>query len=152
MTTPIKKPHLIFLFAIPVLLLIGILSWDTVLDINVHDTYFVIAHLHIAILLSVVFGLLGLGYWIVLKVGGKLSKVLTLVHMVFTIGGVLGLYLLPVFSFTSESTSNFPQYDDLVIKNIMTVCVLVIMVCAQLLYLANVTIGVFGKRKNQVSP
>lgn len=58
----IEKPHLIFLLAVPITMTIGMLRGDEVLDINVHDTYFVIAHLHLTILMSILFGIIGMGY------------------------------------------------------------------------------------------
>ena len=70
----IEKPHLIFLLSIPIIMLIGILSEDAVLDINVHDTYYVIAYLHLAILISILFGIFGIGYWIMLKADRKTIK------------------------------------------------------------------------------
>ncbi|QDO92496.1 hypothetical protein FNB79_00325 [Formosa sediminum] len=69
----INKPHLIFLLAIPIIMLIGILSGDAVLDINVHDTYYVISHFHIATLISILFGIIEIGYWIMNKANRKLS-------------------------------------------------------------------------------
>jgi cytochrome c oxidase subunit 1 len=67
----INKPHLIFLLSIPIIMLIGILSGDTALDINVHDTYYIIAYLHIAILISILFGIIGL---ISILYAGELSR------------------------------------------------------------------------------
>jgi heme/copper-type cytochrome/quinol oxidase subunit 1 len=61
----IEKPHLIFLRTIPIIMIIGLLSEDAILDINVHDTYYVIGYLHLAILISIVFGIIGCVYWIV---------------------------------------------------------------------------------------
>nr|WP_246073353.1 cbb3-type cytochrome c oxidase subunit I [Formosa sediminum] len=54
-------------------MLIGILSGDAVLDINVHDTYYVISHFHIATLISILFGIIEIGYWIMNKANRKLS-------------------------------------------------------------------------------
>jgi cytochrome c oxidase subunit 1 len=57
-----QKPHLIFLFAIPLSILIGILSGDNVLEFNVHDSYFIIAHFYLAILVSILYAIVAIGY------------------------------------------------------------------------------------------
>lgn len=41
---------------------------DNTLDINIHDTYFVIEHLHVAILLTLFYFFNGIGYWFVEKI------------------------------------------------------------------------------------
>ena len=93
----IEKPHLIFLLAIPMIMLIGILSEDAVLDINVHDTYYVIAYLHLSILISILFGIFGIVYWIMLKADRKLSKWLNWTHIGLTFGGTLIVWVLTKF-------------------------------------------------------
>lgn len=70
----IEKPHQIFFSEIPIVLLIGYIKKDAALDINVHDTYYVIAYSHLAILISILFGIIGFGYWIIIKANRKLSK------------------------------------------------------------------------------
>ena len=90
----IEKPHLIFLLSIPIIILIGILCRDNVLDINVHDTYFVIAYFHFAILISIIFGIIGFGYWIMQKVDRKLSKWLNWTHIGLTFIGTFLVWIL----------------------------------------------------------
>ncbi|MGB5610369.1 hypothetical protein, partial [Eudoraea sp.] len=57
----IEKPYLIFLLAIPIIMLIGILSGDAVLDINVHDTFYVIGWNQLTLISSILFGIIGIG-------------------------------------------------------------------------------------------
>ena len=48
------------------------------LDINVHDTYFVIPHFDIAVILSIVYFIYGFGYWLVQEIFKKrLVKILS---------------------------------------------------------------------------
>ena len=90
----INKPHLIFLFSIPIIILFGILNRNEMLDINVHDTYFVFSQIDLTILISILFGIIGIGYWIMLKANRKLSKWLNLIHITLTFGGILLIWIL----------------------------------------------------------
>ncbi|WP_199114245.1 hypothetical protein [Snuella sedimenti] len=57
----IEKPHIIFFLGIPVLILVGILCGDAALDVNIHDTYYIIAYIHLTSFISILFGIVGLG-------------------------------------------------------------------------------------------
>ena len=51
--------------------LTGLILGDSALDINVHDTYFVVAHFHIVMGLSAIFGMLaGVYHWFPRCMGG----------------------------------------------------------------------------------
>jgi len=75
--TLINKPHCIFFIAIPMVILIGILTSNEVFSINIHDTYFVIGYLDFALSISILFSILGIVYLIILKTGRKLFKLLS---------------------------------------------------------------------------
>ncbi len=95
MSKLIEKPHLIFLFSIPIIILSGLLSSNGTLDINIHDTYFVFSQNHLTILISIFFGIIGFGYWAMLKNNRTLSHWLNLIHIVLTFGGlILIIYFL----------------------------------------------------------
>ncbi|HMB63212.1 MAG TPA: cbb3-type cytochrome c oxidase subunit I [Eudoraea sp.] len=87
MSRLIEKPHLIFLLSIPIIMLIGILSGNAVLDLNIHDTHYVIAYLHFATLIAILFGIIGVGYWIMQKTDRKLSRWLNWTHVGLSFGG-----------------------------------------------------------------
>ena len=149
MNSLFKKPHLVFFLAIPIILLIGLLGGDSALDINIHDTYFVIAHPHIAILISIVFGIIGLGYWTTQRVGGQLSKWMSIIHIVLTFGGLLAIFIVPSLTFVSSNESSFPVFDDLMVKNQILVYTVILMWLGQLLFLVNLILAFFRK-KNQI--
>ncbi|MGS2739688.1 hypothetical protein [Sinomicrobium sp. M5D2P17] len=66
-----ERPYLVFWWMIPVIMGLGFLHPQETLDINIHDTYYVIAYLHMAILISFVFAIIGLGYWGSVEIGKK---------------------------------------------------------------------------------
>ncbi len=140
-----KKPHLVFFLSIPIIMLIGVLNGYSTLDINIHDTYFVVAHLHLAILISILFGIIGCTYWAIQKANGKLSKWLNLIHIVLTIGGLVAIFTVPPLLFAYNTESNFPLYDNLILKNLILISMFFLMMFGQLIYLINITIGIFRK-------
>lgn len=72
MKSILNKPQILLWILIPVILLIGFLAADETLVINFHDSYYVVALIQLAEFVSILFGIIGLGYWIILKVNRKL--------------------------------------------------------------------------------
>ena len=142
MSKLIENPHLIFLISIPFLILIGILSGDAVLDINVHDTYYVIAYLHLAILISILFGIIAIGYWIMLKTDRKLSKWLNWTHIGLTFGGTLVVWILTKFYRTEFMEYEFNNNLTLIIT-----LIIVLMVVGQLIFPINIIYGLIKKKE-----
>ncbi len=122
-------------------------SPDNVLDINVHDTYYVIANSHVSILLALCYLLLGSGYWLVQKVlKRKLINYLTLIHCVILFGGFI-VYWLVYFYSNIIGKSRFPLFDDYeLINQCLVVIVLLIIFIGQPVYFVNLLIGIFRKR------
>ena len=141
----IEKPHLTFLLSIPIIMLIGVLSGDTVLDINVHDTYYVIAYLHFAILISILFGIIGMGYWIMQKANRKLSKWLNWAHVGLTFGGTLTVWILTKCYRTEIMEYKFNNNLSLIITLIV-----LLMIVGQLIFPINIIYGLL-KKKNKTS-
>ena len=94
MSKIINKPHLIFLISIPLIMLSGFLSSIKDLDINIYDTYYVFSLFHLNTLISIIFVVIGLGYWIMLKANRRLSKWLNLIHIALTFGGIILIWIL----------------------------------------------------------
>lgn len=73
--------------------LTGIILGDSALDINVHDTYFVVAHFHIVMGSSAIFGMLaGVYHWFPRMFGRMMNKRLGYLHFWVTIIGVYGVF------------------------------------------------------------
>ncbi|WP_146035265.1 hypothetical protein [Formosa algae] len=73
MSKPTKKPHLLLWFSIPLIMVIGLRSPNKSLSINIYDTYVVFSTTDLTIAISVLLGLIGLGYWIIQKTSRKLT-------------------------------------------------------------------------------
>jgi cytochrome c oxidase subunit 1 len=71
--------------------LTGIILGDSALDINIHDTYFVVAHFHIVMGSSAIFGMFaGIYHWFPRMFGRMMDKRLGYLHFWLTIIGVYG--------------------------------------------------------------
>ncbi len=142
----INKPHLIFWISIPIIILIGLLNRNEILDVNVHDTYFVFSKTDLTIVISILFMIIGLGYRIMLKAKRNLSKWLNLTHIVLTFGGIITISLIP-YLFNYKTETEFPLFDDLAGQNITIIIVTILILFGQLIYLTNLITGMFNKNK-----
>ncbi len=136
----INKPYLIFWISIPIIILFGILS-NKVLDVNIHDTYYTMSYYHIAIVFAILFGFVGFGYWLMKKFKRKLSKWLNLTHIFLTFGSILIAYIYS----NVYSEPKFPLFDDDYRLSLVRIIVMFIILFAQIIYLINISIGIFRK-------
>jgi heme/copper-type cytochrome/quinol oxidase subunit 1 len=141
MSKLIEKPHLIFLTVIPIIMMIGILSGDSTLYFNVHDTYLVILYFHLTILTSIFFGIIGFGYWIMQKANRKLSKWMCWTHIGLTFGGTWVILIL-----AQLYRERIMEYE---FNNNLTLIILLILLLigiGQLLFPINIIYGLTKKR------
>lgn len=124
--------------------LTGIILADASLDINVHDTYFVVGHFHIVMGLSAVFGMMGGVYhWFPKLFGRMLNNKLGYAHFWLTIVGAYGVFFPMHFLGLAGvprryyTNSAFPMFDDLVDINVLISVFAIGSACAQLLFVFN---------------
>ena len=73
--------------------LTGIILGDSTLDINVHDTYFVVAHFHLVMGISALYGLFaGVYHWFPKMFGRMLNKRLGYIHFWITAVCAYGVF------------------------------------------------------------
>jgi cytochrome c oxidase subunit 1 len=73
--------------------LTGIILGDSALDINLHDTYFVVAHFHIVMGSSAFFGMFaGIYHWFPRMFGRMMNKTLAYIHFWITLVCVYGVF------------------------------------------------------------
>ncbi len=130
--------------------LTGIILGDSALDINVHDTYFVVGHFHIVMGLSAIFGMFaGVYHWFPKMYGRMMNKKLGYAHFWITIVGAYGTFFpmhylgLAGLPRRYYSNSAFPMFDNLQdINEIVTICA-IIGAAAQFLFLFNFFYSIF---------
>lgn len=137
--------------------LTGIILGDSALDINVHDTYFVVAHFHIVMGLSAIFGMYaGIYHWFPKMFGRMLIRPLGYIHFVLTFIAAYGVFYpmhflglagLPRRYYTNTS---FPMFDNLADINVIISVFAILGGIAQAIFLFNFFYcAVRGKRAPQ---
>lgn len=142
MSRLIEKPYLIFILSIPIILFSGFIIGDKTIDINIYATYYVIECIHLTTLISILFGIIGLGYWIMQKISKKLSKRLNLIHITLTFGGILLIGILT--QFFRESIMEYDFNNKL---TIVIYLIALISIFGQVIYPINILYGLIKKNK-----
>lgn len=139
--------------------LTGLILGDSALDINVHDTYFVVGHFHIVMGLSAVFGMFaGVYHWFPKMYGKMMNKKLGYLHFWLTLFGAYGtffpMHYLGLAGLPRRYYSNtaFPMFDNLTdINEIITICA-IIGGLAQFIFLFNFFYSCFRGTKSSQNP
>ncbi len=137
--------------------LTGIILGDSTLDINVHDTYFVVAHFHLVMGISALYGMFaGIYHWYPKMWKRMMNKNLGYIHFwvtavcaygVFFPMHFIGLAGLPRRYYTN---TNFPLFDDLANVNVIITMFAIVGGAFQLVFLWNFFYSIFyGKRTIQ---
>jgi len=138
----LNKPHVAFwIMAIYVLArgyYIHIINDNSALDINIHDTYFVVAHTHIAHILFFLFTLLGFIYFSFSITKIELVKNLTKIHVFITIISVFVNDLAKPLLY-DYNNKNFPLFDRTVNYQSFFTILIIIVLIAQILFILNIT-------------
>jgi cytochrome c oxidase subunit 1 len=137
----------------------GIILADSTLDINVHDTYFVIAHFHIVMGLSAIFGMFaGVYHWFPKLFLRMMNKKLGYLHFwttfvcaygVFFPMHFLGLAGVPRRYYTNSA---FPMFDNLVDINEIVTVFAILAALAQVIFLFNFFYSMFRGEKSPQNP
>ncbi|MBL7885568.1 MAG: cbb3-type cytochrome c oxidase subunit I [Flavobacterium sp.] len=139
--------------------LTGIILGDSTLDINVHDTYFVVAHFHLVMGISALYGMFaGIYHWYPRMYGRMLNKNLGYVHFWVTAVCAYGVFFpmhfigmagLPRRYYTN---TNFPLFDDLQDVNVIITMFALIGGVFQLVFLFNFFYSMFYGEKTVQNP
>ncbi len=135
----------------------GIILADSALDINVHDTYFVVAHFHIVMGMSAIFGMFaGVYHWFPKMFGKMLNTKLGYVHFWLTIICGYGVFFPMHFVGLAGSPrryysySEFPFLEDTIELNTVISIFAIIGAIAQIFFLFNFFFSIFrGQRAVQ---
>ena len=139
--------------------LTGLILGDSALDINVHDTYFVVGHFHIVMGLSAIYGMFaGVYHWFPKMYGRMMNKTLGYLHFwvtficaygVFFPMHFLGLAGLPRRYYTN---SHFPMFDGLTDINEVITFFAIIGGLVQLIFVFNFFYSIFKGSKSTQNP
>lgn len=124
--------------------LTGIILGDSALDINVHDTYFVVAHFHIVMGLSAIFGMFaGVYHWFPKMYRRMMNKTLGYWHFWLTFVSAYGVFFPMHFTGLAGlprryySNAEFPIFDELQDINVIITMFAILGGIAQLIFIFN---------------
>ena len=139
--------------------LTGIILGDSALDINLHDTYFVVAHFHLVMGISALYGLFaGVYHWYPRMFGRMMNKTLGYVHFWITAISAYGVFFpmhfigmagLPRRYYTN---TNFPYFDDVANINVIITLFALLAGAAQIIFLYNFIHSMYFGKKAEKNP
>lgn len=139
--------------------LTGIILGDSALDINVHDTYFVVAHFHLVMGISALYGMFaGIYHWYPRLFGRMLNKSLGYVHFWVTAVCAYGVFFpmhfigmagLPRRYYTNTA---FPIFDEMQDVNILITMFALVGGAFQLVFVWNFFYSMFYGKKAEMNP
>jgi len=139
--------------------LTGVILGDSALDINVHDTYFVVAHFHIVMGLSAIFGMFaGVYHWFPKTYGRMMNKSMGYAHFWLTFitayGVFFPMHFLGMAGLPRRYYSNtaFPMFDNLADINVLITYFAIIGGIAQLIFIFNFFYSIWRGPKASQNP
>ena len=139
--------------------LTGLILGDSALDINVHDTYFVVAHFHIVMGLSAIFGMLaGVYHWFPRMYGRLMNLKLGYIHFwgtfICAYGTFFPMHFLGMAGLPRRYYSNtaFPMFDNLVDINEIVSFFAILGALIQLVFFFNFFYSIFRGPKSPQNP
>ena len=139
--------------------LTGLILGDSALDINVHDTYFVVAHFHLVMGVSAILGMFaGVYHWFPKMFGRMMNKTLGYWHFWLTSIAAYGVFFpmhfiglagLPRRYYMNTA---FPYFDDLSDINVVITMFAILGGLAQIIFLANFFFSIYKGKKASQNP
>lgn len=139
--------------------LTGIILADSALDIQVHDTYFVVAHFHIVMGVSAILGMCaGVYHWYPKLFLRQMNKTLGYIHFwgtfICAYGVFFPMHFLGLAGVPRRYYSNtaFPMFDNLVDINVLITVCAILAGLVQLVFLFNFFYSMFRGPKAEQNP
>ncbi len=139
--------------------LTGIILGDSTLDINVHDTYFVVAHFHLVMGISALYGFFaGVYHWFPRMFGRMMNKTQGYIHFWVTAVCAYGVFFpmhfigmagLPRRYYTNSA---FPLFDELADVNVLITGFAIVGSAFQLVFFWNFFYSMFYGKKAEQNP
>jgi cytochrome c oxidase subunit 1 len=142
----------------------GIILADSALDIALHDTYFVVAHFHIVMGMSAVFGMFaGVYHWFPKMFGTMMNTRLGYVHFWITLVGAYGVFFPMHFvglagaprryyDITVYTANDLPTADMMMDLNVIITIFAIVAAIGQVVFLFNFFYSIFRGPKAPLNP
>ena len=139
--------------------LTGLILGDSALDINIHDTYFVVAHFHIVMGAGAIFGMFaGVYHWFPRMFGRLMIPQLGYLHFWVTFIGVYGVFLpmhfvglagVPRRYYTNQE---FEMFADVQFINVIITLFAITAALGQFIFIFNFFASIFRGRVSNQNP
>jgi len=140
--------------------LTGIFLGNSAIDIQLHDTYFVVAHFHIVMGIAAFFGMFaGVYHWFPKMFGRFMNSTMGKIHFWITLVGAyvifwpmhyLGMAGVPRRYYRFDSFETFGQFDD--INKVITIAAAIVF-AAQIVMVVNFFYSIwYGKKVTKKNP
>lgn len=137
----------------------GIILADSTLDIQVHDTYFVVAHFHVVMALSAIFAMFaGVYHWFPKLYLRMMNKKLGYLHFWITFICAYGVFIPMHFVGLAGvprryyTNSSFPMFDNIADINVIITIFAIIGVTSQIIFIFNFFYSMFRGEKAPQNP
>ncbi|MCC6182575.1 MAG: cbb3-type cytochrome c oxidase subunit I [Bacteroidia bacterium] len=137
----------------------GIILADSTLDIQVHDTYFVVAHFHVVMALSAIFAMFaGVYHWFPKLYLRMMNKKLGYLHFWLTFICAYGVFIPMHFVGLAGvprryyTNSSFPMFDNIADINVVITIFAIIGVTSQIIFIFNFFYSMFRGEKAPQNP
>jgi cytochrome c oxidase subunit 1 len=137
----------------------GIVLGNSALDIQLHDTYFVVAHFHLVMGSASFFGMMaGIYHWFPKMFGRMMNPILGYVHFWFTFAGVylvfFPMHYIGIAGFPRRyySWTNFDAFSTYMDLNTFISTAAIITVSAQLIFAFNFFYSIFRGKLSPANP
>lgn len=137
----------------------GIILADSTLDIQVHDTYFVVAHFHVVMALSAIFAMFaGVYHWFPKLYLRMMNKKLGYLHFWLTFICAYGVFIPMHFVGLAGvprryyTNSSFPMFDNIADINVVITVFAIIGVTSQIIFIFNFFYSMFRGEKAPQNP
>jgi cytochrome c oxidase subunit 1 len=132
--------------------LTGLMLGNSAIDIQLHDTYFVVAHFHIVMGVAAFFGMFaGVYHWFPRFYGRFMNDTLGYIHFYITLIGGYAIFFpmhfmtgLPRRYYTFSNFETFSSFDGLVV--FISIAAMIVFL-AQILFIVNFFYSIFKGRK-----
>ncbi|MFT6746383.1 MAG: cytochrome c oxidase subunit 1 [Glaciecola sp.] len=139
--------------------LTGLILGDSALDINIHDTYFVVAHFHIVMGASAIFGMFaGVYHWFPRMYGRMMVSKLGFLHFWVTMIGVYGVFFPMHFVGLAGvprryySNLEFEMFNEVQFINPIITMFAIFAALGQLVFIFNFFYSIYKGRKSGQNP
>jgi cytochrome c oxidase subunit 1 len=132
-------------FLIALLAFVGsfLFRGNSALDLQLHDTYFVISHQHVSLFIALLFACFGLFYWLIDKFGVQLRTTISMFHLV---GSALLLIAILIGSNAMNHSHTIGNMDSFRKLNTWMSLLMLFFIAIQVLLPTNIIISLFRRQ------